>query len=104
MALFDNRNDGFDIERELAALRRDITALGDRVSRRGAAAYHGAGDDLGRLYDEIATGLSAAMPALKRRARGVEETIRDNPGRVVATAGLAVLAVAAVALFAGRRR
>lgn len=104
MALFDNRNDSFDLERELAALRRDVAALGDRVSRRGAAAYRSAGDDLGRLYDEMAAGLSAAMPALRKRARGVEETIRDNPGRAAAVVGLAVLTVAAAAVIAGRRR
>lgn len=104
MALFDNRNHGFDLERDLAALRRDVTTLTDRLSRRGSAVYRGAGDDLGRLYDEISAGLSATLPALRRRARGVEETIRDNPGRAVAVAGLAVLTVAAVALIAGRRR
>jgi hypothetical protein len=104
MALFDNRNDGFDMEREMAALRREVATLGNQVSRRSKAAYRGASDDIGNLYDDLASSLSAALPVLRKRARGFEETIRDNPGRTAAVVGLAALTVAAAVLIGSRRR
>lgn len=104
MALFDNRNDGFDLESELTALRREVASLGRQVSKRSKAAYRGAGHDIGHYYDEIAASLAAAVPTLRRHARGVEHTIRDNPGRTAAVVGLAALTVAAAVIFSSRSR
>ena len=104
MALFDNRNDSFDLESELTALRREVASLGRQVSKRGKAAYRGAGDDIGHYYDEIAESFAAALPMLRKRARGVEHTIRDNPGRTAAVVGLAALTVAAAVIFSSRSR
>lgn len=104
MALFSNGNGGFDLEREIGALRREVATLGRRVSKRGAKAYHSAGDELTDLYEDIADRFSAALPVIGRRARAIEHTIRDHPTRTVAVVGLAALAVAAAVLLTSRRR
>jgi hypothetical protein len=103
MAIFGHSRDEFDIHDEVAALRREVSALSRAASKRGAAAYGTASEGAADLYAEIADRVIAALPGIRRRAHDLEETIRDNPTRTVAAVGLATLAVAAVVLL-GRRR
>lgn len=105
MALFSSRSNSNDIHRDIEALRRDIAALSRSVSKRGATAWQGAADEASGLYDDVAERISHALPVMRRRAHDLEETIRDNPARAAAVAGLAALAIAAaVCVFGSNRR
>ena len=104
MALFSGHRNGHDIHRDVEALRREVAALSRAASKRGAAAWRGASDEASGFYDEVAERVGNAMPIIRRRARDIEDTIRDNPARSAAIVGLAALTVAAAALLLGNRR
>jgi len=104
MALFSSRSKSDDIYRDIEALRRDIAALSRTASKRGANALRGAADEASGLYSDVAERMAHAMPVMRRRAHDLEETIRDNPGRAVAVAGLATLALVAMACLLGNSR
>lgn len=104
MALFSGRSTGSDLHRDIEALRREVAALSRAASRRGSAAWRGASDEASGLYDDVAERIGHALPVIRRRARDLEETIRDNPARTAAVVGLAALAIAAMALLFGNRR
>jgi len=105
MALFSSRSSNHDIHRDIEALRRDIAALSRSASKRGAKAWRGAADEASGLYEDVSERFSHALPLMRQRAHDLEETIRDNPGRTIAVAGLAALAfVAAVCLIGNNRR
>jgi hypothetical protein len=104
MALFSGRSNGHDIHRDVEALRREVAALSRVAAKRGTAAWRGASEEASGLYDDVAERVHNALPVIRRHARDIEETIRDNPARAAATVGLAALAVAAVALLLGNRR
>lgn len=104
MALFSSRSRGDDLHRDIEALRRDVAALSRTVSKRGANAWRGAADEASGLYDDVAERFAHALPVMRRRAHDLEETIRDNPGRTMAVAGLAALALAAAICVLGSNR
>lgn len=104
MALFSNHSDSFDVNDEIAALRKEVASLSRALSKRGAAAYRGASHEASDLYGDIAERVVSAMPAIRKRAHDIEDTIRDNPQRTVATIGLAALVVTAAVVFASSRR
>ena len=104
MALFSGRSNGYDLHRDIDTLRREVAALSRSAAKRGSTAWRGASDEASGLYDDVAERVHNAMPIIRRRARDLEETIRDNPGRTAAAVGLAALAVAAAALLLGNRR
>jgi len=104
MALFSGRSNGYDLHRDIEALRREVAALSRAATKRGSAAWRGASDEASGLYDDVAERIGHALPVIRRRAHDLEETIRDNPGRAAAALGLAALAVAAMALLLGNRR
>ncbi|MBE0692618.1 MAG: hypothetical protein IH590_05870 [Aquamicrobium sp.] len=104
MALFSSRDSGYDLHRDIEALRREIAALSRTASKRGAAAWRGATDEASGLYDDVAERFNNALPVIRRRARDLEETIRDNPTRTAAVVGLAALTVAAMAFLMSHRR
>lgn len=104
MALFSSRSRSDDLHRDIEALRRDVAALSRTVSRRGANAWRGAADEASGLYDDMSERIAHALPVMRRRAQDLEETIRDNPGRAVAVAGLAALALVAAACVLGSGR
>jgi ABC-type transporter Mla subunit MlaD len=104
MALFSSRDSNYDIHRDIEALRREIAALSRTASKRGSAALRGAADEASGLYDDVAERFNNALPVIRRRARDIEETIRDNPTRSAAVIGLAALTVAAMAFLMSHRR
>jgi len=104
MALFPGRSNGHDLHRDIEALRREVAALSRSASKRGSAAWRGASEEASGFYDDVSERIGHALPVIRRRARDLEETIRDNPARTAAAVGLAALAVAAMALLLGNRR
>lgn len=104
MALFSSRDSSYDLHRDIEALRREIAALSRSASKRGTAAWRGASDEAAGLYDDVTERFNNALPVIRRRARDLEETIRDNPARSAAVIGLAALTVAAFAFLASHRR
>lgn len=104
MALFSNHSNGHDIQRDIEALRRDIAALSRSATKRGTSAWRDAANEASGVYDEVTQRINHALPVMRRRAYDLEETIRDNPGRTVALAGLAALALAATVLVLGNNR
>lgn len=102
MALFSPRRDAFDVHDEIAALRNEVAALGRSLSKHGKAALRD--EKISDLGGELAERAAAALPVICRRAHALEETIRHNPERTLAVAGLAVLVVAAAVMLGGGRR
>lgn len=104
MALFSSRSNGHDLHRDIETLRREVAALSRAATKRGAAAWRGASDEASGFYDDVAERFGNAMPVIRRSARDLEDTIRDNPGRAAAAVGLAALALAAAAFVLSSRR
>lgn len=104
MALFTSRSNGYDLQRDIEALRREVAALSRSASKRGASAWRGASDEASGLYDDVAERIGHALPVIRRRAHDLEETIRDNPARAAAIVGLAALTLAAAAFVLGGSR
>ena len=77
MALFSSRSDGYDLHRDIEALRREVPARSRSASRRGAAAWRGASGEAAGLYDDVAERIGHALPVIRRRAHDLEETIRS---------------------------
>ena len=100
MTLFSQSRDSFDLEEEVARLRKEVHDLTKSLSKQGRSAYRGARDEAVDLYGEVFDRLAAAMPIVRRQARSVENTIKDNPGQTAAVVGLAALCVAAAVLLA----
>lgn len=104
MAFFSHGRDAFDLHDEIASLRKEVAALGRSLSKHGAATLRDTGERTSDLGSELAERAAAALPVIRRRAHALEETIRHNPERTLALAGLAVLAVAAAVMLGGGRR
>lgn len=103
MAFFSHHDDTLDINRQIAALQKQIAALSRAASKKGAAAYHEAGSEAAHLYDDISSRVADAMPVIRKRARHLEDSVRENPGRAVAVVGLAALLITAAVMLSGRR-
>lgn len=91
-----------DLHEQIAELRKEVSALARKLSRRGATAYDASRDVAGDYYDEMARWLRDTLPLARRRAGAVEQTARDNPV-LTAAVGLAVLGLA-ISLFAVKRQ
>ena len=103
MAFFSHDDRTHDFNRQIAALQKQITALSRSASKHGTSAYRDASEEASHLYDEMSSRVADALPVIRKRARNLEEAVRDNPTRAVATVGLAALVVTAVMMLVGRR-
>lgn len=106
MAFFSHGRDEFDLHDEIAALRREVAALGRSASKHGGSVWRQTSERGSDIGHEIAERAAAALPMLRRRAHALEDTIRDNPSRSLAVVGIIALTLAAVGLCAsgGKRR
>lgn len=92
-----------ELQTQLDGLRRELASVRKDVAKRGYGAYR-EGRHMGEdLVDVLRDGIESALPTVRRNARYVERTARENPGATIATAvvGLAVIGLAA-AFFARR--
>lgn len=100
MASFSTLSD-IDLEKQVAALSRELAALRKTVSRRGGAYYEDGRDAALDTYSDLAGRLRDAMPAIRERGRVIEKSARDHPAAAAAV-GLVVLGLAASLLFSRR--
>ncbi|MFC5386373.1 hypothetical protein ACFPLB_10385 [Aquamicrobium segne] len=107
MASFSSLSDK-NLEKQVAQLSKELTALRKQLSRRGHDYYEegretltGYGDTVSAYYDELSGKLNDHLPELRKRARMIENTAREHPAAAVA-AGLIIVGLAA-SLFFSRR-
>lgn len=94
-------NDDRNVKSEIAALRREIAALGRAVGKRGDRTWSAAHDGASDIYEEIRERLAEALPIVRRSARSAGRTVNDNKVAIAVT-GLAVIGLAAL-FFSSRR-
>ncbi|TGS46093.1 MULTISPECIES: hypothetical protein [unclassified Mesorhizobium] len=100
MASFSTLSD-IDLEKQVAALSRELAALRKAVSKRGGAYYEDSRDAALDTYSDLAERLRDAMPAIRRQGRVIETSARDHPAAAAAV-GLVVLGLVASLLFSRR--
>lgn len=88
------------LEAQVATLRKEVSGLRKNLAKRGAKAYDSASEGAGDLYEELAERWAEALPHVRKRAKAVEQTARDNPTAAVAV-GLVVVGLLAT-LFVRR--
>lgn len=103
MAFFSNSDNNLDVHAEIAALRKEIAALSKNASKQGAAAWRTTSERTSELGNELMDRAAASLPVIRRHAHDLEESIRHNPGRSIAIAGLATLAIAALCMLNNKR-
>ena len=86
-----------DLEDQVAALTKELTALKKTVAKRGSSAYQDTRDSAADAYGELWDRFSESLPAMRKRARAAEKVARENPA-TTAFLGLAVLGLAAALL------
>ena len=103
MSLFSNQRDGIDLHDEVAALRKEVAALGRSLSKKSARTARHTRDGASELYGEIVEAVAAALPAMRAPAQRVQRAVTERPERAVAVAGLAALALVAAVIWGGRK-
>ncbi|RWL14205.1 MAG: hypothetical protein EOR57_32095 [Mesorhizobium sp.] len=101
MVSFSTLSD-IDLEKQVAALSRELAALRKAVSRRGSAYYEDGRDTASDYYSDLAERFSEALPAIRRHSRVIEKTARDHPATAAAV-GLVVVGLVA-SLFLSRQQ
>jgi hypothetical protein len=90
-----------DLERQVAALSKELAALRRSVARRGSDYYEDGRGVAIDAYSDIAERVSHSLPHIRKRARMVEATARDHPAATAAV-GLVVLGLIATLAFSRR--
>lgn len=105
MALFSKTNDDLasELQEQLDKLRRELSAVRKDLSKRGYGAYR-EGRHMGEdLVDVLGDYIESAAPAMRRNARALEKTARENPATAVATAIVSVAIIGLAVAFLTRR-
>jgi hypothetical protein len=90
-----------DLQGQIAALSKEVSALRKTMSSRGSAAWDDGWNTTADLYEDLRSGLSDALPVIRKQAHHLERTARDNPVTTAALVGLVVVGLA-VALMSRR--
>ena len=90
-----------DLDKQVAALSRELAALKKAVSRRGGAYYEDGRDVASDYYAQLAERFGEALPAIRRRGKAIERTARDHPATAAAV-GLVVVGLVASLLLSRR--
>lgn len=90
-----------DLEKQLAALSRELATLKKMVARRGGAYYEDGRDAASDYYSSLAERIGDTLPAIRRQGRMIERKARDHPAKAAAV-GLVAAGLVATLLF--RRR
>lgn len=100
MASYSTLSD-IDLDKQVAALTRELASLKKAVSKRGGAYYEDGRDAAFDTYSDLAGRLRDAMPAIRKQGRVVEKSARDHPAAAVAV-GLVMVGLVASLLFSRR--
>jgi ElaB/YqjD/DUF883 family membrane-anchored ribosome-binding protein len=100
MASFSTLSD-IDLEKQVAALSRQMNDLRKALAKRGDAYYEDGRETASDYYSQLAEQLHEALPAIKRRGRAIERTARDHPATAAAV-GLVVVGLLAGLLVSRR--
>jgi hypothetical protein len=92
-----------DLDKQVAALTRELATLKKAVSRQGGAYYEDGRDAASRYYSDFAEHVGDALPAIRRHGRAIERSARDHPATVAAV-GLVVVGLVASLFFGGRQQ
>jgi hypothetical protein len=79
-----------ELEAQLARLQKEVRSLRKAVRSRGSAAYDDAHEMAADLYDDIASHVADALPALRGHSRAVRRAASDHPV-TTAVVGLALI-------------
>ena len=90
-----------DLEKQVAALSRELTALRKAVARRGGAYYEDGRDAASDYYSSLAERIGDTLPAIRRQGRIIEKTARDHPAKAAAV-GVVVVGLIASLLLSRR--
>jgi ElaB/YqjD/DUF883 family membrane-anchored ribosome-binding protein len=90
-----------DLDKQVAALSRELVALKKAVSRRGDAYFEDGRDAASDYYAQLAERLGDALPAMRKRGKVIERTARDHPATAAAV-GLVVVGLVASLLLSRR--
>jgi len=85
------------LEAQVDALRKEVSGLRKNLSKRGRAAYADASDTAESVYDDLAQRWTEALPHMRKQAKVVEQSARDNPAAAAAI-GLVVVGLLAAML------
>lgn len=83
-----------DLDRQIAALSRQLLDLKKALAKRGDAYYEDSREAAADYYSQLADQLQDALPAIRRKGRAIERTARDHPAATAAV-GLVVLGLLA---------
>ena len=100
MALFSDLTD-IDLEKQVASLSRELSALKRSLARRGGDYYEDGRSAAADRYSDLMDRISDHLPSVRRRARALETTARDHPAATAAV-GLVVLGLVATLVFSRR--
>jgi ElaB/YqjD/DUF883 family membrane-anchored ribosome-binding protein len=90
-----------DLDKQVAALSRELAALRKAVLRQGGAYYEDGRDAASDYYSQLAGRFGEALPAIRRRGKVIERTARDHPATAAAV-GLVVIGLVASLLLSRR--
>lgn len=100
MASYSTFSD-IDLDRQVAALAKELASLKRIVVKQGGAYYDDGRDAALDTYSDLAGRLRDAMPAIRKQGRVIEKSARDHPAAAAAV-GLVVLGLVASLLFSRR--
>ncbi|TIQ33167.1 MAG: DUF883 family protein [Mesorhizobium sp.] len=98
MALFATDH---DLDKQFAALSRQLDDLRKTLAKRGDAYYEDGREAASDYYSQLADRLHEALPAIRRKGRAIERTARDHPATAAAV-GLVVVGLLAGLLISRR--
>ena len=90
-----------DLEKQVAALSKELAALRKVVAKRGGAYYEDGRDAASDYYGQLADRISDALPAIRKQGRVIEKKARDHPATAAAV-GLVVVGLVASLLLSRR--
>ena len=100
MASYSTFSD-IDLDRQVAALAKELASLKRVVAKQGGAYYEDGRDAALDTYSDLAGRLRDAMPAIRKQGRVIEKSARNHPAAAPAR-GRVVLGRVARRLFSRR--
>jgi ElaB/YqjD/DUF883 family membrane-anchored ribosome-binding protein len=85
-----------EIEDQIAALRDEVASLTRSLSKSGSAAFDRIEDRASDLYGYVQDRSPEVVRELRKQARHIESTARENPVASIALAAVALLVIGAL--------